>query len=75
MSPAPDDSNDQDNSQDFKPSDDRQSPPQVRIVRAKSFDGYVVLEGKEVVAVAFGREEALKVIDKIRAELDSEAED
>lgn len=75
MSPAPEDSDDRDNSQDSKSSDDRKSPPEVRVVRAQSFDGYVVLEGTEVVAVAFGREEALKMIDKIRAGLDPEAED
>jgi len=39
--------------------------PEVRVVRAKSFDGYVVLEGEKVVAVALSREDADAFIARI----------
>jgi hypothetical protein len=39
--------------------------PEVRGARAKSFDGYVVLEGEKVVAVALSREEADAFIARI----------
>ena len=39
--------------------------PEVRVARAKSFDGYVVLEGEKIVAVALSRDEADAFIARI----------
>lgn len=39
--------------------------PEVRIVRAKSFEGYVVMEGDRVVAVALSQAEAEDIIQRL----------
>jgi len=51
-------------------SDDRSAKPEVRIEHAKSFDGYVVLEGERIVAVALSKKDARTLLDKLRTDLD-----
>jgi hypothetical protein len=48
--------------------DDRPPTPIVRIERAKSFDGYVVLEAERIVAVALSRDDAEALLEKLRAD-------
>jgi hypothetical protein len=44
---------------------DTPKDPKVRVARAKSFDGYVILENDRIVAIALSRGEADTLLQKI----------
>lgn len=50
--------------------DDRPKKPEVRVEHAKGFDGYVVLEGEKIVAIALSAEDAKALLDKLRTDVD-----
>jgi len=47
---------------------DRPARPVVQVARAKSFEGYMVMEGDRVVAVALSKAEAEELIRKLGQE-------